>query len=431
MPNSVATALSADLVRQRPARSMRLTPARAAAARTVSAAPALSGAIATSEAEVTALRSEWDALAARTTDATMAQGFAWCWAGWQTTAKPRGRTLAVLVVRDAGQLVLVWPMARVWRELCAELIPLGSEATDYNPLLVAPTQRAGAYVRTALALLRREGRAGLVAMPLLRSDSPASPALSAMAPAVLAAETLPAPFLDISSPARIAAYEQAMSKNLRRGTERRRRRLAELGTLRFEVITDPTQFAELLDWTIAAKAVWLREHHLQSEFLHAPHYRAFWLAALRAGGPGGQVCGIALRHDDRTIAAKVVVLTANRLEGFLTTFDADFARFSPGQILLLDTFRWCADKGLSYDFRIGDEAFKWDWTQTSVGVTNFVLPLSRAGWLLHRMRLVRAALCRAKDRLRATVPTSLRQRIKGWLQQGAGEAPAEADAAPN
>jgi CelD/BcsL family acetyltransferase involved in cellulose biosynthesis len=366
----------------------------------------------TSEAGFAALEPEWTRLAAAVPDAFLAQGFAWCWAGWRTTAQPRGRRLAIFTVREGGRLVLVWPMARVWRGLCAELIPLGSEATDYNPLLVAPSPRAGAYVRAALAMIRQEARGGLVAVPLLRADHPAAGVI-AMAPKVLARDVLPAPHIEIGGPAGIAAYEQAMSKNLRRGIERRRRRLEELGTVRFEVITDPSEFAALLDWTIAAKAKWLREHALQSPFLEDPHYREFWLDMQRAGGTDRQVCGIALKLDGKTIAAKVVALTPSRLEGFLTTFDAEFARFSPGQILLLDSLRWCAQNGLDYDFRIGDEAYKWDWTDCSVKVTSYVLPLGRAGQLLDRTRVLRAALRAAKDRLREKVPCTLRQYVKG------------------
>jgi hypothetical protein len=46
-------------------------------------------------------------------------------------------------------------------------------------------------------------------------------------------------------------------------------------------------------------------------------------------------------------------------------------------------------------------------------VTSYVLPLGRAGQLLDRTRVLRAALRAAKDRLREKVPCTLRQYVKG------------------
>jgi CelD/BcsL family acetyltransferase involved in cellulose biosynthesis len=226
--------------------------------------------------------------------------------------------------------VLDWPLVRRRRGLFAELIPLGSEATDYNPLLVAPSPRSPDHIRAGLALLQRMPQAGLVSLPLVRADSAAASVLGAMARSqtgVIAGETLPAPYLDISSPALLAAHEAAMSKNLRRGIERRRRRLEEMGPLSFEVVTNATDFAGLLDWTLAAKAEWLHDRGLKTEFVHSPNYRAFWQDIQTVRGSGGQVDGMALRLDGQIIAAKIVVRTSGRLEGFLTTFERALGKF--------------------------------------------------------------------------------------------------------
>lgn len=235
----------------------------------------------------------------------------------------------------------------------------------------------------------------------------------------IALESLQAPFLDCASPARLAACDAAMSKNFRRGLDRRRRRLDETGSLEFAVIDDPAGFAALLDWTIASKVEWLDRRGLKTPFLRSDHYRAFWLAVHASASGGGRVRGMALRLDGQIIAAKIVVQTPGRLEGFLTTFDPEFSRFSPGQILLRETFAWCAEAGLAYDFRIGDEAYKLDWTSAAARVTNYVLPLSRAGALLHRTRMLRRQACAVKDRLRERIPTGLRRVLKSLLRDDA------------
>jgi CelD/BcsL family acetyltransferase involved in cellulose biosynthesis len=133
---------------------------------------------------------------------------------------------------------------------------------------------------------------------------------------------------------------------------------------------------------------------------------------------------MALRLDGQIIAAKIVVETHGRLEGFLTTFDPEYSRFSPGQILLRDTFVWCAKAGLAYDFRIGDEAYKLEWTSTAANVTNYVLPLNRAGALLHRTRVLRREACAAKNRLRERIPTGVRRVLKELLLGGSPTAEA-------
>ncbi len=104
-----------------------------------------------------ALQPEWDALFARAEAPHACQGFAWNWAGWTTTGASRHRRLHVLVMREAGEVVLIWPLTLQGQGRFTIARPLGAESTEYSNVLVA----AGALPR----LPRRAELGRLLAQP--------------------------------------------------------------------------------------------------------------------------------------------------------------------------------------------------------------------------------------------------------------------------
>lgn len=330
-------------------------------AQTVAAARAdqVEFALVTNLEELHALEPEWKALWAQAREPYLSQSYAWCLTGWLTTARRRQRKLSVVIGRQNGRVVLIWPMAVRRRGLIYEAIGLGSESTEYNGLLVSTEIDEGAAVARALRFVRHNGGCDIVTVPFARHDGAGFRALISGAWGRLTHQ-LPAPFVRFS-PEGWDGYWTSRSANLRAGLARRRRRLAERGEVVTRWIEDDAEFAKLVDWSLAHKTAWMKRHNFENDFLQTAEYRRFLLAMRSQRQEGAGLVMFALFVDDTPLAVKIGCVDGTRYEGFITTYDEAWSTFSPGQIILADCLSYCCARGLVYDFRIGEEGYKKSW----------------------------------------------------------------------
>jgi CelD/BcsL family acetyltransferase involved in cellulose biosynthesis len=328
-----------------------------------------------------ALRAEWDALWARTATRRFTQSFDWCMAAWRTTGAPRGRALRIVVMRQDGQAVLIWPMTvgrlGLWRLAGA----LGPEASEYDPVLVQSGPEAGERLRTAWRFVRRHCRADIVKIPFVRGETVLHRILGADG-VRCDAKTLACPFVVWEGTASWEDYWRSRGTELRRCVSRRRRRLAKTGTVTCAVIDDPAALREVIDWTIAAKIDWLDRKRQTNDFLPKPEFRDFLRAVAAAPPHSGRLVAFVLRLDGRTIAAQIAAIDDFRYEMFITVYDPAFAAYSPGQLLLADAMRWCQEQCLTYDFRIGAEAYKYAWANGDCPATTYHIAATPWGALM-------------------------------------------------
>ncbi len=335
-----------------------------------------------------ALRAEWDALWARTAARRFSQSFDWCLAGWRTTGGPRGRRLRIVVMRQDGRAVVIWPMTVGRLLLWRFARPLGPEASEYDPVLVEDGPEAAARLRVAWHFVQRHCRADVVKIPFVRHDTAMHGILAAEG-ARRDAKTLPCLFVGWDGMASWDDYWRSRDNRLRRGIARHRRRLAECGTVTAAVIDDSAALPAVIDWTIAAKLDWLVRKQQANDFLPTREYRAFLCEVGAASAQTGRLIAFVLRLDDRIIATKIAVVDDVRLEVFIIAFDPAFATHSPGQLLFADALAWCQERRLTLDFRIGGEPYKYDWATGDCQATAHHIAVT--GW---------GALCLAAHEMR-------------------------------
>jgi CelD/BcsL family acetyltransferase involved in cellulose biosynthesis len=345
-----------------------------------------------------ALRAEWDALWARTATRRFTQSFDWCMAAWQTTGAPRGRALRIVVMRADGQAVLIWPMTvgrlGLWRLAGA----LGPEASEYDPVLVENGPHASEHLRIAWQFVRRHCRADIVKVPFVRGETVLHRILSADG-ALRDAKTLACPFVVWDGTASWDDYWRSRRSELRRIVRRRRERLAETGTVTCAVIDDPAALREVIDWTLAAKIAWLDRKRQTNNFLPRPEFRDFLHAVAAVAPHTGRLIAFALRVDGQTIAAQIATIDDFRCEMFITVYDPAFSAYSPGQLLLADSMKWCQAQCLTYDFRIGAEAYKYAWANGDCPATTYHVAATPWGALMLAGHALRQRWRQAKVRL--------------------------------
>ncbi|SFK84057.1 GNAT family N-acetyltransferase [Methylocapsa palsarum] len=371
-----------------------------------------------------ALRSDWDTLAAAAPQCYLSQTFDWCSCGWETVARSRQRKLACLVGYSGGKLVLVWPFVigrfGPWR--IAQ--PLGSETTEYTAPLADPGgDREDQLVAAGWDYLKARIQADVVLLPQLRTDSTLAHVLERDSHQAASARSAayPAPFVAWDKPGDWKAYYQTLSRKLRSDSGRQRRRLAEQGKFAIETISDQDEAAVILAWMIQQKLDWVRRMSENNDWLDKPEYKAFLTGMLCRPTGAGHVEIHTLKVEGKLIAAQLSTIDRSRVEAFIAAYDPAWSQYSPSRLLLEDRLEKACEAGLQYDFRVGDEAYKDQWSNRFAELVNAYRALTlwgriyvmgvRAEILVRRMR----TKMNLQSRLARHIPREKLRRLKRAL----------------
>jgi CelD/BcsL family acetyltransferase involved in cellulose biosynthesis len=194
----------------------------------------------TDESGLRTLKPEWDDLYRRSADRHYSQSFDWCWCGWTTVAKPRGRKLLCLVATDANRVVLIWPLVVDRRALWSAARPLGSETTEYSAVLVEDGAEADARMDLAWRALKETSGCDVLQVPFVR-DGSALHRLIAAQRAFSFTEVFTISTVDWRESPTWEAYYRSLDKKHRLDIGRRRRRLMESGNVAFAAAVDADQ----------------------------------------------------------------------------------------------------------------------------------------------------------------------------------------------
>lgn len=381
--------------------------------------------VVTDEAGLDALRPQWEALWARVPEARVSQGFDWCRVGWERTARPRGRRLWVVVLREAGELRLVWPLVLAPRRGHTVALGLGSESTEYDQILVAPGATESDDLRAVHRFVRAHCPADVIEIGFVREAS-ARARLIAEEGRSHRAHPIPAFGRRLHPFPSAEAHLRALPGKLRTELGRRRRHFEARGAFVSGFVEDVGDARRAIDWAIDRKLDWLRRRGETNAFLATAEYRAFLQALAGRTGACGRLVVMACSLDGRFVAVKIGTIDRRRFEGFVTVYDPAFHTLSPGNLLLADCFAWCIAEGLDYDFRIGDEHYKQIWATDGETVTRWEVANGVRGRVVLLVRAGMEALVRGRDRLRQRMPVGWRRRLKALLGSGsAATAPTE------
>lgn len=168
-----------------------------------------------------------------------------------------------------------------------------------------------------------------------------------------------------------AAFFRSLNKKARNNHTRGKRILTELGGEPvFRVVEYGTSPSALFDEIWRLKEIWLRSVEPNSPLLG--NDRFILRSVLDAAWESGLAKIFLLECGGQIVATSVNFIYGNRMEAYLTSYDAAFERASPGTILIVEYAQWAFDRGLTHvDFLRGDEAFKFRMANAETLLTNY------------------------------------------------------------
>lgn len=330
---------------------------------------------------IESISQEWDRLA----DDSRAAPFlrpGWITAWWRAFG---GGSLRALTVRSGDRLAAIVPLIREGRVLRS---PTNSETPMFGSL--SDGDDSARHLASAVLSVG----VGRLDLSFLGSDDRVIRHLMEVARTrqfrTMTQQVALSPYLSVADD--WGTYESSLDAKFRSEIRRRRRRLAERGDLRFEVVQAPERLDALLtEGFRVERSGWKGEYGTAIE--SDPRTRRFYLEAARWANERGWLVLAFLRLDGRPIAFDLCLETGGIHYLLKTGFDHGFQSFAPGVLLRSMMVERAFSAPIeTYEFLgtvVGtNNRWKLDWTHRSherLRFTAFAPSLAgTAGWWAHK-----------------------------------------------
>ncbi|MDB5587988.1 MAG: family N-acetyltransferase [Devosia sp.] len=293
----------------------------------------------------------------RQADGLIFQSHAWISAWWTTLPDHRDRALRIGLVWNGERLVAVLPLAISRRKGLLMLEWAANAHSDYEDALAAP-DCAPEMLQRLWGQMSALGGYDLVRLNRLLPGALANGLTGATAGVKLRANHREEMSYRVSGQwADGATWFNEQPKKTRQNYRRGRKALDEAGEVQFRLLPPDAPLGPVLDRLAALKSKWLSARAIESELFEDG---AVPLSALvEALAQAGVLHVFVLESQGTVIAVSINFVQRGSMMAFVTTYDPDFERASPGMVLMMDYIQWSIDHGLhTVDFLCGAEAFK-------------------------------------------------------------------------
>ncbi len=326
----------------------------------------------TSEEAVLSIREDWDRLSATAEGPNVFTTFEWFEAWYRCFAQREGTDRLrrnVFVLKSNCSVCGIAPLTMaVTSQFGVQLRRLQFAARnhewDYNDLFVGD-DLDGKTEALAQHLSRTKGDWDLVDLMDVRdTDNAATRIRSAVSRAGLYCALLPAeercPYLPIDSCwDEMLNRRSSATRHSFRNRESKLRRIAGEG-LRMRIVDAPHVEPGLLERMVALEAQKRSGGVLSVPFI-GQHKQVFESVVSRLG-PKGWLSVALLEWGERLLSWHLLFRCGGKLWGYMTAYDHEFARLSPGNMLIPAIIDYGFARGFTeYDFLSGEESYKMQW----------------------------------------------------------------------
>lgn len=322
---------------------------------------------------------------------------------------PAGAFIAA--AHDGDRLIGLWPLRTGRQGVLRVATRLGRELQPYDGLLLAPEHEPQEVARLLWDAVRRSCPADVLLLRAIPDDSPLLTIPAIRGAAEQQAETC---WLDTGALSDPEDVLTRLSKSRRKSARRNRRKLEELGTVRFSRLRAPGERAAAVAAALALKQRWLSEQDLYSFAIGAGWFDRGLIEV--GSAPALLDCFevFTLSVAGEAVAYDLGFRDRRGYLSFLGAFSPDWSELGVGAELTACVMRWCVEEGLSRcDLLPPSSSFKSGWCSHAAPVWSAQLSLSRRGRLLRSL----AGASRQLKPLYLRLPPSARRQLNALLQR--------------
>jgi D-aspartate ligase len=321
-------------------------------------------------------------------DCTPFQTFDWL-AAWHRQVGMRDGVRPVIAVGSFsdGETAFLLPLAVEPMHRARRLCWLGQDLSDYNAPLLARDFSQRVTPDRFLAVWRELGER-MQCDPILRHDWIE---LEKM-PETVGAQRNPFTYLAVTANASGAHfttlgtdwqefYSAKRSSATRRRDRAKRKHMSEFGEIRFVTSTDPEDARRTLETLMKQKGR-LLAHKGIADIFAPPGYREFFLDIASNPKTRHLVHISRIEIGATCAAANLGVMFNGCYYHVLASYDdSEVARYGPGALHLRELLAHAIRLGLRrFDFTIGDEPYKREWSDTDLTLWDYSTAVTWRGW---------------------------------------------------
>jgi CelD/BcsL family acetyltransferase involved in cellulose biosynthesis len=356
------------------------------------------------------LEADWNALFDRSGRSEhMFLTFNWLW-HWANHYLDQKTEIAVITGHRHGSLVLVWPLVVERPAGLRQLAFMGAPVSQYGDVLIDAMPDRYVVLDAAWTFMAASLKADLVRLAKVRDDATLAPLLAAKGFRVTAQEE--APFATLSSAATYAAFDARFSPKLRKNRRRQLRRLEERGSIQIENLSSGQAARDAVSYAMTLKRAWLNQRGLVSKAFSDKRIDAFFADAV---GSIDRPCGVAvsqLRTAGECADLSISITCKGRQAIHILTYALKFEKFGAGNHHLEVALERAFDTGIGiYDFLAPRHAYKMEWADGTIMVSDHALSLSPLGRIYTDIYL--AKIRETLKRRLAQLPLGMRRLIGG------------------
>jgi CelD/BcsL family acetyltransferase involved in cellulose biosynthesis len=289
--------------------------------------------------------------------------------GWWKGTQAHDRVLQIVVAWRGEKLAAVLPLVKQRRRGLWMLEWVARDFSDYCDAIVRPGVDP-AVLRRMWELLWRRGGFDVVQLNRFLPTAAARALLGDGSK--LRPHTRDELSLRVVGPwAGSQAWFDQQTKKARQNYRRGVKVMSDNAVYRFRLLGDGEPPAPVLGRLAELKRLWLARSGLEAPLFDE---RSQALAAFtRVLAANGLLHIFVLERDGVIIAISLNFVQNGSMMAYLTSYDPEFERASPGMVLMVDYIKWSIDQGLAVvDFLCGSEEFKGRFASQSVTLESFV-----------------------------------------------------------
>lgn len=316
--------------------------------------------------EFDALHDQWNALWTLA-DGRHHESFSACRLSWEHVAKPLGRTLRIIAVRDEARLIAVWPLVRSRNRLWNVLRPLSPESADYTTVLCDPDHASPALMDSIWQAARVQCAADIILLPYLDCKSELYRLVSEQA-RVMVAKEHPYAVARLSLEKDWNSFIAGLGKLANKKPGALYQRLEREGKVELRTLgpEDREENARMVEWMLARKRDWAERVDKKGDWLYAQSYGEYLVALLNHRDEDACARLNVLTLNGEILAVNMIGLGKRSIMGMMGGFDRRFSKFAPGAVTTEAWAHWALERGFDFDLGIGAETFKAYWSKNNI-----------------------------------------------------------------
>lgn len=331
--------------------------------------------IVTNEKGLASIQKEWSDLAERT-GASAFQSFDWIWAWWCGTKASQDLTLRIGLCWKNDELLAILPLAvRRQYGLVRVLEWAGQDITDYCDMLVSAYTQDDVCMEALWQAVLDIGGFDIINLKYISPEARAYRLL---------AKKLGSPHRQTRC-LRLRrdwtngdAWFSSLNKKARNNYTRGCRNLVEKGSVSMRDMVDDSAINAVIERLLQLKRDWLLAKNTKPSSLQ--NYIDQFSLLIRALHDAGKLRIFYIECNGNVIAGSINLVEGNSIMAYLTSYDPEYEKISPGTLVMVNYIKWAFDHGIDVvDFMRGDESFKFKFANHEIELHDFLMGTSLIG----------------------------------------------------